>query len=299
MSYVGLIVWPLLLFWLWWKRRARLRRNLNSDQSDKPPLHDTFAVAPDKLTAPIAGAGGDSALVVQWFEVNARRAYRFIVAGQQAIDAWSTLRGQSDRRGYWPIIIGPNDSVRCHNDSLEANAALVPEEILKKAAVLDITEWQRQKQRSNSDCDSEYERPVGEGDWPSSGHSTLQPFQAPLEVLSQQPYKQVWIGLIPVRNCWEVAAFMRFGDWNEVPPPEVHVALHKQWHKQYGAELVRMTSDILEFQVGNPPKTAEEARLLAELQYDYCPDIVEQGLESIKTLAATLLNGERWYFWWD
>jgi hypothetical protein len=38
---------------------------------------------------------------------------------------------------------------------------------------------------------------------------------------------------------------------------------------------------------------------LAQAQYVYCPDIVDQGVESIEALAATLLGDPRWFFWWD
>jgi hypothetical protein len=39
--------------------------------------------------------------------------------------------------------------------------------------------------------------------------------------------------------------------------------------------------------------------LLAKEQYAYCADIVEQGVGTIEALAATLLNGHIWFFWWD
>jgi hypothetical protein len=33
--------------------------------------------------------------------------------------------------------------------------------------------------------------------------------------------------------------------------------------------------------------------------YAYAPDIVDQGTETIDALAAGLLGGTAWYFWWD
>jgi hypothetical protein len=63
--------------------------------------------------------------------------------------------------------------------------------------------------------------------------------------------------------------------------------------------LVSLTNDVHEFQVTRPPRTRNAALKLAELQFDYCPDIVEQGVGSIEALAFTLLDSRMWYFWWD
>jgi hypothetical protein len=41
------------------------------------------------------------------------------------------------------------------------------------------------------------------------------------------------------------------------------------------------------------------SRQLAQEQYAYCEDIVEQGTGSLANLAATLLDAPTWHFWWD
>ena len=79
----------------------------------------------------------------------------------------------------------------------------------------------------------------------------------------------------------------------------MQVAFLHRWHRSYGAELVVMTHDILEFSVSRPPRSRADALELAREQYRYCADIVDQGTESVSNLAATLLNGTTWYFWWD
>jgi len=42
-----------------------------------------------------------------------------------------------------------------------------------------------------------------------------------------------------------------------------------------------------------------DQRSLAREQYAYCNDLVDQGTESVAALAAGLLDGTVWYFWWD
>jgi hypothetical protein len=33
--------------------------------------------------------------------------------------------------------------------------------------------------------------------------------------------------------------------------------------------------------------------------YDFCPDIVDQGIGSVELLAESLVEGDRLFFWWD
>ncbi len=76
-------------------------------------------------------------------------------------------------------------------------------------------------------------------------------------------------------------------------------ALLKHWYERYGAEVMGMTSDTIEMQVARPPRSSDEALQLAFEQYVYSPDIVDQGAGGLDHLAALLLGGTVWYFWWD
>lgn len=110
---------------------------------------------------------------------------------------------------------------------------------------------------------------------------------------------EVLIGLIPTPRSYEVPAYLRFGGWNECPPPEIHVALARQWNERFGARLVVNTSDVMEFELERPVATIEEARELVPVLYSYCNDIIDQGVGSREALARTLHRGRFWYFWWD
>lgn len=70
-------------------------------------------------------------------------------------------------------------------------------------------------------------------------------------------------------------------------------------HEAYGAELVSLSSDVLELQVARPPSTRAQALSLAQEHYAYCRDIVEQGCGSLAALSRVLTGGHSWYFWWD
>jgi len=51
--------------------------------------------------------------------------------------------------------------------------------------------------------------------------------------------------------------------------------------------------------VERPPADRERALSVALEQYAFCPDIVEQGTETLEGLAGEILNQPHWFFWWD
>ena len=78
------------------------------------------------------------------------------------------------------------------------------------------------------------------------------------------------------RNPWEVFAYLPFGGWNECPDTPELMAVTKYWFEQYGARPAVITHDVLELTVPAPvPK--ERAMELAQEQYAFCPDVVDQG----------------------
>lgn len=42
-----------------------------------------------------------------------------------------------------------------------------------------------------------------------------------------------------------------------------------------------------------------EPRALAEQMYEFCPDIVDQGVGTVEKLARELKSSGRLFFWWD
>jgi Domain of unknown function (DUF4253) len=56
---------------------------------------------------------------------------------------------------------------------------------------------------------------------------------------------------------------------------------------------------VMELEAARKPSTKEEALKLAQEQYWFCYDIVEQGVGTIENLAGGLMASSVWYFWWD
>ncbi len=73
----------------------------------------------------------------------------------------------------------------------------------------------------------------------------------------------------------------------------------KRWAEVYGAEPLGMAHDRVEMTIRRPPRDRARALDAALEQYAYCNDIVDQGTETLGALAANLVEGSAWYFWWD
>jgi len=60
-----------------------------------------------------------------------------------------------------------------------------------------------------------------------------------------------------------------------------------------------LSGDVMELEAARKPSTKEEALRLAQEQYWFCYDIVEQGVGTIENLAGGLMASNIWCFWWD
>ena len=102
---------------------------------------------------------------------------------------------------------------------------------------------------------------------------------------------------IPVKNPWEIFAYLPFGNWNDCPDTPELMAAAKYWFQQHGAIPAAMSHDELEFELPTPI-SKERAMEVAVEQYGFCPDLDQNEDGSIGSLADVLWQSTVWYFWW-
>jgi len=211
--------------------------------------------------------------------------------GSDALKHLQQLRKEGRSAGFTAILLGGKDDADALGGDREFNQTS-PEDYLRTASTVDVEDWLAKKAGEAEGWYSE------EGEWPDEVPSAGG-ISAHLEILTRAPKDVVCIARIPTPKNWEAPAYVGMGGWNECPDAAVLTAFAKRWFEQYGAEVVSITHDVMEFTVAKPPRTKEDAMKLAKEQYMFCSDIVEQGVGDIASLAATLLNSDYWYFWWD
>ncbi|MBC7880735.1 MAG: DUF4253 domain-containing protein [Anaerolineae bacterium] len=231
--------------------------------------------------------------------------FSFPVETERALEVWTALRKRVEETGYWPVIV--DSGFREELTEVQEQAQLSEDFAVAEhfdaaswlaeakddlgAAGMEEEAWGEDEDEEEESLDLETGCPLGE--WPEQP----QPIND-FVIFNQQPVNLSLV-LVPTKQSWEVPIYLSFGGWNACPDPGVIAGLLRYWLGTSDAELVVITFDTLELRVGKPPEDREAAIKLAQEQYLVCQDIVDQGVESLNALAAGLLGGSVWYFWWD
>ena len=229
------------------------------------------------------------------------------------MSAYSYARRESVKEGFVPVLIKAEDETLLEclvmNADLEHDADIYEfdlktvTEYRKKMlsapikdgkAVLEELTGQRKEDAEDDDLDWD-EEVLGE----MEGGYDNDRFSCYWDSDSHMTYPLI-LAKIPVKNPWEIFAYLPFGNWNECPDTPDLMAVAKYWFEQYGAVPAAMSHDELEFLLP-VPVSKEKAMEIATEQYGFCPDIVDQEQDdpTVGNLADVLWQSTVWYFWWD
>ena len=229
------------------------------------------------------------------------------------MSAYSYAQRLGVREGFVPVLIKADDEtlLEClvmnadpeHNADFYEFDLKTVEEYRKKMlsapikdgkAVLEELTGQRKEEAEDDDMDWEAEV-LGE----MEGGYDNDRFSCYWDSDSHMTYPLI-LAKIPVKNPWELFAYLPFGNWNECPDTPDLMAVAKHWFQQYGAIPAAMSHDELEFLLP-APVLEERAMEAATEQYGFCPDIVDQEQDgpTVGNLADVLWQSTVWYFWWD
>ena len=227
--------------------------------------------------------------------------------------AYSYAKRESVKEGFVPVLIkaddetlleclvmnaDPENDADCYEFDLktvtEYRKEMLSAPIKDGKAVLEELTGQRKEEAEDDDLDWE-EEVLGE----MEGGYDNDRFSCYWDSDSHMTYPLI-LAKIPVKNPWEIFAYLPFGNWNECPDTPALMAVAKYWFERYGAVPAAMSHDELEFLLPAPvPK--EQAVEVAVEQYGFCPDVVDQEQDdpTVGNLADVLRQSTVWYFWWD
>ena len=229
------------------------------------------------------------------------------------MSAYSYAKRESVREGFVPVLIQADDEtlLEClvmnadpENDAdfyefdlktvAEYRKKMLSAPVKDGKALLEELTGQRRAEAEDDDLDWD-EEVLGE----MEGGYDNDRFSCYWDSDSHMTYPLI-LAKIPVKNPWEIFAYLPFGNWNECPATPDLMAAAKYWFEQHGAIPAAMSHDELEFLLPAPvPK--EKAMEAATEQYGFCPDIVDQEQDdpTVGNLADVLRQSTVWYFWWD
>jgi hypothetical protein len=268
-----------------------------------------FSRWPDEIQL----TGAALAQVLAWEGINTSAMTRFCTSpdGTQFVVpipqstawvVWRRLRELVPETGYWPVLTLGYAAMAWTDDEIgavaEELAARSAEAVVAEALKLDVQDWlaRRKAIYTMDDNDSEDPGAIEElaGAWPDDALPRTDFWILDTPIGSGM----LDLRLVPTTVAWQSPAFFTYGGSSGLEPSE-HVAVLWDWQRRYGAEVVSIAGDIIELAVEQPPQDRESAWALAWEHFAYCPDVVVQGTQTVGHLAALLLGGTAWYFWWD
>ncbi|GEM_PF-2996833 len=236
--------------------------------------------------------------------------YGFAIHDASPWGLWTAIRKHTPMTGLYPILIGgygastgdlivPAEGMATDNlivlGERWGSGAATATGVIAAAISIDTDAWLAARltawEEASDDTDGD---PQGNlrvlDEWPSGLlPSTEQDLRlADADVLA----------LVPTQRAWEVPAHLLYGGWHSWLTPEDHTAMAKRWYERFGAELVAVGPDSADFIVAHPPEDRMAASALAGEHFLYCHDVAYDDA-SLTLLAARLLNGRAWRFWWD
>ncbi|MGK5552927.1 DUF4253 domain-containing protein [Actinomadura kijaniata] len=109
-----------------------------------------------------------------------------------------------------------------------------------------------------------------------------------------------FLGLAPAGRGADTLSLVGWhGPLNHTNHTQEISAIVRSWEDRFGARVVKVGFDTLDLSVAAPPRTPEHARRVAAEHLAFCPDNVWQGSGDFETYAVSLVDAERWHFWWD
>jgi len=104
------------------------------------------------------------------------------------------------------------------------------------------------------------------------------------------------VALFPRRDRYEILRLMGTNGWNYGVGPDSIIAWLRALERDHPFVLTGMGFDWVEGRFGAPIRDADA---LARRFQALCPDIVDQGTETVEALARELVQSQRLYCWWD
>ena len=227
--------------------------------------------------------------------------------------AYNYAKRDSAQEGFVPVLIKADDEtlLEClvmnadpKNDAdiyefdlktvTEYRKKMLSAPVKDGKAVLEELIGQRKEEADDDDMDWE-EEILGE----MEGGDENDRFSSYWNDDTEMTYPLI-LAKIPVKNPWEIFAYLPFGNWNDCPDTPQLMAAAKYWFEQYGAVPAAMSHDELEFLLPAPVPKEKAMEVAVEL-YGFCPDVIDQGPEdaTVGALADVLRQSTVWYFWWD
>jgi hypothetical protein len=220
-----------------------------------------------------------------------------VAPADQAMAVYDAIKGKGEGL---PLFLGGADDVAnlAHMADLAAKEPAIVADTLAMAAAFRFPKecWNFADGTIPEVHDDIAELRASPGTWPDRVEAQTA-LPALIDLKTGQPRTDIRIAIIPTHENAAIPAHLNFGGWNACPYPHVLVAALRKWNKDWGAELVAMTSDTMEVRFPRKPATRAAALDLYLEMVALHSDTLMDGDPA--QFAAEAMVSEYWQFWWD
>jgi len=216
------------------------------------------------------------------------RLNRFIDTLQQKRDEYLKIK--------YPQVEGLtlHENIVCVNSNVQYKDALLLKKLTKRTISPLVTSNNSNSNLLKGICSSTTEK---------TAKRIIQDFQDKLRSENKYIFICESIGneykigfIVNTSNPFEIIEFYQTNGANYDIETKDIIAKLQKWHSEFGIKIVSIGSDFCECEILN--KNIDYNNLANEV-YEFCPDIVEQGTESIEQLEHELIKTGRIFLWWD
>ena len=104
------------------------------------------------------------------------------------------------------------------------------------------------------------------------------------------------VSVLKTPDQFEVLRVMGTNGWNYELSPEAVMSQLRKWDAEYGLALRGVGFDFVEADINRPP---HDMIAFAQAIYEFCPDVVDQGTQTVERLADEMRRYGTLYLWWD
>ncbi len=104
------------------------------------------------------------------------------------------------------------------------------------------------------------------------------------------------LAVVPAGEKFDFLKLRSTNGWNYDLSPEQIRSRLQDWDRRYGLKLVGADFDWVQADFVRQPT---DMVAFAKEVYTFCPDVVDQGTETVERLAAEMQKTNSLYLWWD
>jgi hypothetical protein len=114
--------------------------------------------------------------------------------------------------------------------------------------------------------------------------------------LAEPPAEGVEVVVGPGKSQFDILRIAASDAVNYDMETEDLIKVLQKWDQLYGIDIVAAETDTIQLTLNRLPP---DVLALAKEVYEFCPDIVDQGIGSVSALASEIKSTRRVYLWWD